>query len=285
MKRRDLLRHLRQPSCRLMREVGRHFNTNGCFMERKSHPQIYDTIGRGYRQCRVPDRRIGDQITAALGDAQTVCNVGAGSGSYEPTDRDVTALEPSQTMIQQRTSTCPVVCASAEHLPFADSSFDASMAILTIHHWIDPRKGLEEMRRVSRRQVVFTFDPAMVETLWLVRDYLPEIIAFDRQRTVSLHAIVAILNPVRVETVAIPWDCTDGFQGAYWRRPAAYLKSDVRVAISSLSQLPAQTVSQAMQRLSQDLRSGTWQRRYAHLLDAEMLDLGYRLLVSEAPVV
>jgi SAM-dependent methyltransferase len=254
-------------------------------MERKSHPQIYNMIGSGYRQRRVPDRRIGDQITAALGDAKTVCNVGAGAGSYEPTDRDVTAVEPSQAMIQQRTSTVPVVCACAEYLPFGENYFDASMAILTIHHWLDPQKGLEEMRRVSRRQVVLTFDPERVDTLWLVRDYLPEIIAFDRQRTVSLHTIVDILKPVRVETVPIPWDCTDGFQGAYWRRPVAYLKADVRAAISSLSQLPTQTVLQAMQRLSQDLQSGTWERRYSYLLDAEMLDLGYRLLVSESPAV
>ena len=227
-------------------------------MEIESHPLIYNTLGHAYRARRVPDRRIAHQIAAALGDANTICNVGAGCGSYEPIERQVIAVEPSETMIRQRRAPVPVVRAIAENLPFADRVFDAAMAILTVHHWTDPQRGLQEMRRVAQRQIVLAFDPSMVETLWLVRDYLPEIMEFEQQRAVPLEVVVDLLKPARVETVMIPWDCSDGFQGAYRRRPAEYLKPEVRTAISSLSQLPPRAVARAMHRLSDDLRSGSW---------------------------
>jgi SAM-dependent methyltransferase len=248
----------------------------------QTHPQIYDSIGHGYSDQRVPDDRVASRILHALGDAQTVCNVGAGTGSYEPTDRTVTAVEPSQTMIMQRRNENRVICASAENLPFANNEFDASMAVLTIHHWPDVRAGLAEMRRVSRRQVIFTFDPDRVDSLWLVRDYLPEIIELDRKRAVPLHVIQETLQVVSIEPVKIPFDCTDGFQGAYWRRPQEYLKPEVRAAISTLAQLPQDIVSRGMNQLSQDLQSGHWHKRYSNLLDCESLDLGYRLVVADS---
>lgn len=247
-----------------------------------SNPRIYDSIGTGYRQLRVPDRRIFARIQQALGDARTVCNVGAGAGSYEPDDRHVTAVEPSPTMIAQRTSSNRVVRASAENMPFADDEFDAAMAVLTIHHWTNAREGLAEMRRISRRQVIFTFDPDFCDSLWLVRDYLPEIAKFEHRRAIPIRRIIDSLNNVSVETVEIPFDCSDGFQGAYWRRPSEYLQADVRAAISTLMQLPQDIVSRALRRLSQDLQSGEWQRRYNHLIERESLDLGYRLVVVQS---
>jgi hypothetical protein len=76
---------------------------------------IYDTIGRGYTRYRRPDPRWGVQINAALGDARTVLNVGAGSGSYEPTDRQVVAVEPSRAMIDQRPlNSAPTIFANAK---------------------------------------------------------------------------------------------------------------------------------------------------------------------------
>jgi len=244
-------------------------------------PQIYDGIGEGYRELRVPDRRLADRIRRALGDAKTVCNVGAGTGSYEPADLDVTAVEPSPTMIAQRNSTHRVVRAAAEDLPFEDQAFDASMAILTVHHWTRPLDGLAEMQRISHRQVIFTFAPDRMDSLWLVRDYLPEISDFERQRALPINQILDSLQVISVDPVEIPFDCTDGFQGAYWRRPHEYLSVRVRAAISTLAQLPSPIVSRAMQRLSDDLQSGQWHRRYAALLTAESLDLGYRLIVAE----
>ncbi len=241
---------------------------------------VYDSIGDGYRDLRIPDPRIAARIRAALGDAKTVCNVGAGAGSYEPLDLAVTAVEPSQTMIAQRNSAADVVCCTAEKLPFGDKSFDASMAVLTVHHWKQPLAGLSEMCRISRRQVVFTFDPEKSDLLWLVRDYLPEIVEFEKQRAISIETISDALHANAVEVVEIPFDCSDGFQGAYWRRPAAYLSRDVRQAISTLAQLPRETVSHAIERLASDLESGEWNRRYADLLNRESLDLGYRLVVG-----
>jgi SAM-dependent methyltransferase len=249
----------------------------------KSNPQVYDSIGDGYRRRRLPDPRIAAQIVAALGNAKTVCNVGAGSGSYEPLDREVTAVEPSQTMIDQRRTSFPVVRATAEQLPFPEKHFDAAMAVLTVHHWSDAHKGLTEMQRVSRRQVVLAFDPEMVDSLWLVSDYLPEIAELERQRAIPIELIADRLYPARVETITVPWDCLDGFQAAYWRRPEEYLKPDVRAAISSIAQLSASIVSRAMQRLSRDIASGQWYQRYSYLMDVDEMDYGYRLVVSAEP--
>lgn len=246
-----------------------------------SHPKVYDSIGNDYQRRRIPDERIGSMIRAALGDSKTICNVGAGTGSYEPVDLDVTAVEPSELMIAQRTTSIPVVKANAEKLPFPDDKFDAAMAILTVHHWMDPVKGLAEMQRVSRRQVIFTFLPEMIDSFWLVKDYLPEIVPFEQSRAVKIMTIAEALNTLVVEPVLIPWDCTDGFQAAYWRRPEQYLDPEVRSAISTLSQLPPATVSRAMEKLSADISSGAWHQRYSNLLDKDEMDFGYRLIVCE----
>jgi len=245
-----------------------------------SHSKVYDTIGARYRRRRTPDARIAARIVNALGDARRVCNVGAGTGSYEPDDREVVAVEPSQTMIAQRTSTHPVECATAESLPFADNSFDAAMAILSVHHWEDPSAGLAEMRRIASRQVVFAFDPDHQSDLWLVRDYLPEILELEQARAISIAGIVDCLDRSVVESVPVPWDCVDGFQGAYWRRPEMYLEPEVQACMSTLAQLPADVVGRAMKQLATDLEDGTWQERNGHLLALEELDLGYRLIVS-----
>lgn len=245
-----------------------------------SHPQAYDTIGRGYRRRRYPDARIAERIHRALGDAKTVCNVGAGTGSYEPNNKEVIAVEPSRTMIGQRTSTNAVICALAEALPFPDEAFDATMAVLSVHHWRNPVQGLAEMRRVSKRQVIFTFDPERQGDLWLVSAYLPEILEFERNRALPIAEIIACLEADHVEPVAIPWDCTDGFQAAYWRRPSEYLNPEVQATISTLAQLPAQVVARAMDQLSKDLANGNWSARYATLLQHDEMDFGYRLIVA-----
>ncbi len=253
---------------------------SGIFMNVRSHPEIYDSIGGGYNKFRIPDIRLAKLIRNALGNIRTVCNVGAGTGAYEPPDLVVTPVEPSERMIAQRPDADCVVRATAEKLPFADGQFDAAMAILTIHHWVDPVRGLQEMQRVSRRQVILTFDPELIDLLWLVRDYLPEIADFEKSRATPMATIVAALGECTATPVLIPWDCTDGFQAAYWRRPDRYLDPQVRQAISSLSKLPENTVSAAIGKLAADIQSGVWATRYADLLVREQLDLGYRLVVA-----
>lgn len=238
---------------------------------------LYDTIGLNYAQLRRPDPRIAAQIERALGAAQSVLNVGAGTGSYEPAGRAVTALEPSMEMILQRPAgSAPAVQGTAEALPFADASFDAAMAVLTMHHWSDHAKGLAEMRRVSRGPVVvLTFDSAARP--WLT-DYLTQNIALDEAQMPPMADFARWLGPVRIEPVPVPHDCTDGFLYAYWRRPQAYLDPRVRRGSSSFWKLPG--VDQAMQRLSDDLASGEWDRRYGHLRGQETYDAGYRLVIS-----
>ncbi len=252
---------------------------------RKRRPDAFSsqTLRRDRRrlQCDAPpEPRIAARIRRALGNARTVCNIGAGTGSYEPEDLEVTAVEPSAIMIAQRTTSHAVVQASAEQLPFADRQFDAAMTVLSIHHWQDPRRGLAEMRRVSARQVVFTFDPKRIADLWLVRDYLPQIIPLEQSRAIAIDVIVQQLDAHQVLPIPIPWDCCDGFQAAYWRRPEQYLNPLVQSTISTLAQLPESIVHDALHRLEKDISSGVWRDRNRDLLTREKMDFGYRLIIA-----
>jgi SAM-dependent methyltransferase len=245
-----------------------------------SSSHLYDTLGAAYTVTRRTEPRIAAQVWAALGDAQTVLNVGAGTGSYEPADRDVTAVEPSAVMRAQRPAgAAPCVAASAESLPFEDQSFDAAMAFATVHHWLDPVAGLREMQRVARRVVVFTCettDRSWRRRFWLTRDYLPEITA----SRVGLATELACAIGARMEPVLIPWDCTDGFFEAYWRRPEAYLDEKVRRGISMWAGVGSHVEQRAVRRLDADLASGRWGERNGHLLDLDTAELGLRLLIG-----
>lgn len=217
-------------------------------------PAVYDRIGRGYAQYRRPDPRIAARIDAALGGARRVVNVGAGTGSYEPAG--AVAVEPSRTMIDQRTTTNVVVQGVAEALPFDDDAFDVALAVITVHHWPDLQAGLAELRRVARRQVIVTFDPVVHHEHWLIESF----------------------GMSDVEVVEVPWDCTDGFLVAYWRLPERILDTMARAATSGLSLIDPAVVTPAMDRLASDLRSGEWARRYGHLLALDTHDVGLRIL-------
>jgi SAM-dependent methyltransferase len=244
-------------------------------------PDLYDRIGRGYATGRRTEPRIAQVIWDALGDAETVLNVGAGTGSYEPPDRAVTAVEPSAVMRAQRPEgAAPCVAAYAEALPFADRSFDAAMAVLSDHHWRDNAAGLRELARVARRVVLFQWENAHAGEFWLVRDYAPEFVAYARGPW--LHERARILAPdARLERVPIPWDCVDGFFHAHWRRPAAYLRDDVRRVTSVWSQIGADVERRAVAALAADLASGAWEERHGGLLGLEASDQGARLVVAE----
>jgi SAM-dependent methyltransferase len=244
--------------------------------------RAYDTIGLTYAQRRRPDPRIAEQILRALGDAESVLNVGAGTGSYEPHDRRVIAVEPSEVMLEQRgPSSAPAIRGMAERLPFSDRSFDAALAILTIHHWIDRDAGLAEMRRTAARRIALVFDQPAAESMWLWADYFPEAAALDAKRAPQLKEVVSGLEATRVEEVLIPHDCADGFGGAYWRRPERYLDPAVREGISSLAVLPDGLVERGLERLRADLESRAWHERHGELLGLDEIDLGYRLVIAD----
>lgn len=238
----------------------------------------YDVIGRGYATRRQPDPRISAVLEAALGTAHTVVNVGAGTGSYEPAGRAVVAVDPSREMLRKRSpNAAPAVLARAEALPFRDQSFDASMAVLTIHHWADKAAGLRELRRVTRgRLVLLTFDPAARP--WLT-DYLPQLAALDEAQMPPMADYARWLGNVTVTAVPVPHDCVDGFLHAWWRRPHAYLDASIRSASSSFWAL--RDVDAGLQRLKRDLDSGAWEQRYAALLELDAYDAGYRLVVAD----
>jgi SAM-dependent methyltransferase len=240
---------------------------------------LYDRIGVGYSKLRRPDPRIAASIDAALGACDRVLNVGAGAGSYEPTKGHVIAVEPSLEMIRQRPhSSAPVVQASAERLPFNDRSFDAALAILTVHHWQHRKAGLAEMRRVAReRVVIFTWDPEH-HGFWLVQQYFPEILASDGRAFPTLGEIEAAIGLAVASVVPIPADCVDGFLGAYWQRPERYLDARVRAAISTFAKFDA---SAGLARLRRDLDDGAWHANNGALRTLSELDVGYRLVVAQ----
>jgi len=242
----------------------------------------YDKIGTSYTRTRRTDPRVAARINAALGEARSVVNIGAGTGSYEPTDRSVVAVEPSPTMIAQRAAgAAPVVRAFAESLPFRDDTFDAALAIFTVHHWRDTRRGLEELARIARRQVILSYDAIVEDDFWLVDDYFPEIAALDdANRAYTSQAIGRVLDVHRVEPVIVPSDCIDGFAACYWNRPEAYVDPDVQAGVSGIARLDPAVRERGTERLRADLASGAWDARYGHLRALTELDVGYRLVVA-----
>lgn len=240
-------------------------------------PTLYDRIGDGYAGLRRADPRIAARLHAALGPSDTLLNLGAGTGNYEPADRRVVAVEPSWAMIRQRRPDAPpAVQAVAARLPFADGAFEAGLAVLTVHHWPDPVAGLRELRRVVRgRIVILTFDPGARP--WLT-DYLPELAALDDAQMPAMSDYAAALGPVQLETLKTPHDCVDGFLYAYWRRPEAYLDPRIRSGSSSFRALA--DPQPGLERLRLDLQSGEWDQRYAGLRRLDAYDAGYRLVIS-----
>ena len=242
----------------------------------------YDVIGRSYAKTRREDPRIAAAIRSALGPPGPVVNVGAGSGNYEPTDRDVVAVEPSVQMLLQRgEGTASTVRGVAEHLPFPSGTFAAAMAVLTVHHWSDPASGLREMARVSQRQVVVFFEPLQTHDFWALRYFpaarrLPTETDPPGERFLSEH-----LRLREVRTVLVPHDCQDGFGAAFWARPEAYLDPEVQAGMSWLAMLPAPDRAEGAAALRADLDSGEWDRRYGHLRHQDEYDGGYRIAIAD----
>jgi SAM-dependent methyltransferase len=242
----------------------------------------YGDIGASYSRYRQPDPVIAAQIHHALGDAQSVLNVGAGAGSYEPLDRQVTAVEPSAAMRAQRPAHLSIaIDAVAEDLPFADARFDTAMAIVTVHQWSDLERGLAEMRRVTIGPVVLLVcDPDQMADYWL-NDYIPEVRSIEASRFPPIARIVAALGgSVTVEPVPVPLDCRDGFNEAYYGRPEAFLDPEARLACSSWSLVPAAAVERCIAQLSADLASGRWDASHGHLRTQPFFDGPLRLIIG-----
>lgn len=244
----------------------------------------YDLTGITYAQTRRADPRIAEAIDCAIGDGGPVANIGAGSGSYEPA-RTVVAIEPSRVMLNQRPAgAAPAIQAAAEALPIRTDAVDVALAVLTVHHWNDLAAGIGEMLRVAhRRAVILTWDHDVIKDFWLLRDYVPAAAETDKRLAVPIRRLVELLGRERVSIVRIPvpHDCIDGFGGAFWRRPDAYLADTVRQGMSLFSMTPKSEVQEGLSRLQNDLSSGEWERRHRDLTQMTELDLGYRLLVAD----
>lgn len=238
---------------------------------------LYDGIGRSYRRTRQADPRIASAIWEALGDVDSVVNIGAGTGAYEPS-QTMLAVEPSQVMLDQRPAgAAPAVQAVAEALPLADRAVDAALAVLTVHHWSDVAAGIAEMRRVARRRAVFfTWWPERVADFWLLRDYLPAAAETDAGLAVRLEELTRLMGDgARIRPVPVPHDCVDGFAAAFWRRPQAYLDPDIRAGMSVFATTEPAAIRDGLARLEADVSSGAWHRTHAGLLQLDALDVGY----------
>ena len=241
--------------------------------------KIYDKIGQTYTSERLPDSRIEDKIHNKLLGIDSVLNIGAGTGSYEPKEKFVIGVDPSFSMLKNRSpSAASCALGGAEALPFKNSTFEGAMAVLTIHHWSDWRVGIQEALRICRcRLVILTWDPDHAG-FWLTQDYLKEIRALDSAKFPTMASLRSVHGNISIEPVLIPWDCKDGFMGAYWRRPDAYLDESKRKSISSLA---LNSCAAGLERLKTELSNGEWERKYGFLRSKTELDIGYRLVVLE----
>ncbi|WP_216213337.1 class I SAM-dependent methyltransferase [Amycolatopsis aidingensis] len=243
--------------------------------------QTYDRIGVDYAKGRRTDPRWQTVIEDALGGARSVLNIGAGTGSYEPAGRTLLAVDPSAEMLCQRPGeAAPAVRAVAERLPVRDGAADAVLAVLTVHHWTEWRRGLAELRRVAPLRVVLAYDTRLHADYWFVREYVPELAERELARP-SAADIAPVLGARRVVPLPVPWDCTDGVFPAYWRRPAAYLDPGVQRNCSALAQADPEALRRGLRRLRADLADGRWQERHRDLLDRTEFDAGFRLLISQ----
>lgn len=242
----------------------------------------YEKGGSGYAVQRRTDPRIAALIREALGPARSVINVGAGAGSYEPDDIEVTAIEPSLTMRSQRPEhLAAALDAVAEKLPFDENAFDAAMATVTIHQWSDSDQGLRELRRVSRGPVVIlTFDGDALDDFWLAR-YAPEMIEAERRRYPKIDHVQRVLGGASsVSVVPIPHDCVDGFTEAFYSRPEAFLDPEVRRSQSAWGFVSDEKEIASMEKLRSDLESGEWDRKYGMLRDRPEYRGSLRLIVA-----
>lgn len=242
----------------------------------------YGIIGSTYTQYRQPEPRIAQFIDTALAEARTVLNVGAGASSYEPLDRDVTAVEPSASMRKKRAAhLSPAIDATAEHLPFEDNQFDASMASFTVHQWTDLQAGLQEMRRVTRGPVlILTCDPNTLDGFWL-NEYAPEVISVEGRRYPAISTIASTLGDnTSVLSVPIPLNCVDGFSEAYFGRPERLLEPGARLANSAWSFVEPSAQTRFVEKLSRDLTNGTWDKKYGYLRTQAEFDGSLRLIVG-----
>jgi SAM-dependent methyltransferase len=244
---------------------------------------LYDRLGRGYAEVRKPDPRIAQRIDEALGEARTVVNVGAGTGSYEPAGRKVTAVEPSAEMIAQRPpGSAPAIQARAEELPFADGSFDAAMAVLTAHHWADLGAGLAEMERVAPRLLIVTFDHQALEGLWMACDYFPEMLTLKRRAGATSEALLDRLRGATSAALPVPADCSDHFFAALWARPELLFDEEVVRPMWVWQTISEEARVGGRERLAADLESGAWDERYGHLRELSELDVGLRLVLADS---
>lgn len=246
----------------------------------------YDAIGSEYARFRREDPCLRERIFASLGDARTLVNVGAGTGSYEPHDRYVLAIEPSDTMAAQRPPThAPALRASADDLPLRDEAVDAAMAILTLHHWDEAReRGVRELRRVARdRVVIVTYDARVSGRMWLMREYLPEVAALDRIIFPVPELVAEWLGgSVAIEPLLVPRDTPDWMLGSYWAHPERVLSAEARAATSGFARMPAAVVDRVVAELGRDLGDGTWDARHGDLRRLDAYDAGLRLIVAGA---
>jgi SAM-dependent methyltransferase len=247
-------------------------------------PARYDSIGEGYAATRREDPELRALLHGALGDARTVVNVGAGAGSYEPRDRHVIAVEPSDVMAAQRPAElAPAIRATADALPLRDDSVDAALAIVTLHHWDEGQEaGVRELRRVARGPVVIlTYDARVSGAMWLMADYLPEVAALDREIFPAPERLADWLGgDVEIREVPLHRGCRDWMLGSFWAHPERVLDPVARAGTSGFARMDPAIVDRVVAAVSADLAGGAWDARHGALRTLDRYDVGLRLIVA-----
>jgi SAM-dependent methyltransferase len=238
---------------------------------------LYDAIGINYSVTRCTDPKIAKQLYAEFQGATRIVNIGAGTGSYEPDNVELVAVEPSSEMISQRKpGSHRVEKASAEKLPFDDGSFSHAITVNSMHHWKDRALAFSEINRVAtERFVAITWDPSS-EPFWLTRDYFPEIYEMDKRIFPDMKEFDGYFDQVKVRPLQIPSDCQDGLLAAFWKRPEAYLSSKVRQSISPFAKI--ENLSEGLRKLEDDLATGAWAKNNHAILSQSSLDVGYKII-------
>ncbi|MEH2283801.1 MAG: methyltransferase domain-containing protein [Nostoc sp.] len=254
---------------------------------------IYNSIGQQYSKTRVPDIRIVNKLIDLLNlpKGSIIADIGAGTGGYsiELANQGflVNAIEPSVVMQKQAVEHSQVKWFSgyAEDLPLSDKSVDAVVSILTIHHFSHLEKAFQEMHRIIRDGaiILLTFDIRLAQKIWLY-DYFP-FLWEDALRFLPLNKQVNLIQSNtkrRVEAIPLllPYDLSDLFAAAGWRRPELYLQPEVRAGISSFALANQDLVEQGVKLLTADLSSGEWSKKYSDIHNLTEIDIGYRFICA-----
>src|SRR5699024_6456380 len=150
-----------------------------------------------------------------------------------------------------------------------------------VHHWPDIRKGLHELRRVTRNQVlIMTFDPDALNDFWNAH-YFPEVIEIEKSRYPTIDFITEALGgSSEVQSIPLRGDCVDEFQEACYGRPGAFHEKEIRSSQSAGGFVSDELEEKLVKVLADELQSGEWDKRDGIYRQMSSYTCALRLLIA-----